>query len=264
MASTSRELRRHDRDRVPAADQDHRSADDIRRDIDRNRRELDILVEAMEEKLSPRQLADDVWSNLKSRFGDGGTALTDQVREHPMPAALIGAGLAWLAVESSTRGRAVDVEASESGPGAMERLKGVGHRASEAGRRAREKASEWRARAGSGGSRAREGLFENLENNPLAMGTAALGLGLLAGMAAPTTRKEDEWMGETRDEMLERASEAGADMADRGRQVADELARKAEARRSSRGEREHEEYEQHEESPEPRFRPGGRGGGRGY
>ena len=53
-----------------------------------------------------------------------------------------------------------------------------------------------------------ETRFETtLHDNPLAIGAAVLALGTAMGLAFPTTRREDEWMGAARDQVLGRAEE---------------------------------------------------------
>ena len=78
---------------------------------------------------------------------------------------------------------------------------------------ARERAAElsWRARerARYQTRQARVGFWETMEERPLALGAAALALGVMAGLMIPSTRKEDELMGETRDRLMERAKEVG-------------------------------------------------------
>jgi hypothetical protein len=89
---------------------------------------------------------------------------------------------------------------------------------------AREKASElgWQAReqARYRTRQARVGFWETMEERPLALGAAAIALGVVAGLMIPSTRKEDELMGETRDRLMERAKEVGEEALEKGKQVA--------------------------------------------
>jgi hypothetical protein len=57
-------------------------------------------------------------------------------------------------------------------------------------------------------------------DRPLAAGAATLALGLLAGLALPATHREDEWMGERRDEVLAEVKQAGRDTLEKGRELA--------------------------------------------
>ncbi|HWN42558.1 MAG TPA: DUF3618 domain-containing protein [Thermoanaerobaculia bacterium] len=89
---------------------------------------------------------------------------------------------------------------------------------------ARERAAElsWqtRERARYRTRQARVGFWETMEERPLALGAAAIALGVVAGLMIPSTRKEDELMGETRDRLMERAKEVGGEALEKGKQVA--------------------------------------------
>jgi hypothetical protein len=86
------------------------SPEQIRQDIRRTRRDMDETVDALEERLRPRHLIDDVLDLFRSSGGDAASSATETVRQtgsrvieklkqNPMPAALIGAGVAWLMFE---------------------------------------------------------------------------------------------------------------------------------------------------------------------
>jgi hypothetical protein len=49
-------------------------------------------------------------------------------------------------------------------------------------------------------------FWHTMEENPLAIGAAAIAAGALIGLALPSTEKENELMGETRDRLMEDAS----------------------------------------------------------
>ena len=59
-----------------------------------------------------------------------------------------------------------------------------------------------------------------MEQSPLAVGAVALALGTAVGLAVPTTRKENEWMGETRDTVVEKAQSLASDAIDKVQEVA--------------------------------------------
>jgi uncharacterized protein DUF3618 len=84
--------------------EDTRSSSEIKSDIRRTRGRLDDTLEDLNERLSPRSLVNDVLSWFESRGGSGsGESLNRgyrnvvrHVKANPMPALLIGAGIAWL------------------------------------------------------------------------------------------------------------------------------------------------------------------------
>ena len=89
----------------------HRDPDEIRREIARTRAEMDDTVDELGERLSPGRLVDDVWARF--RRAGGLSAIGETVRDHPVPVALMGLGLAWLAIEQAS-GRST---AERVGPG---------------------------------------------------------------------------------------------------------------------------------------------------
>lgn len=94
-------------------------------------------------------------------------AVTRPVRHNPLPFLLIGAGLAWLLVKSDN-----------------ERAQHV----SQAGRRARHR------------------LDELADDNPLALGAAALGAGVLMGLLLPVSETERHVLEEARYRLLDKAA----------------------------------------------------------
>ena len=65
------------------------------------------------------------------------------------------------------------------------------------------------------------------KENPLGLAIGGVALGFLVGMLAPSTRVEDERIGEVADQVKERAKETGQEVLDRGKQVAQEAAQSA-------------------------------------
>jgi len=56
--------------------------------------------------------------------------------------------------------------------------------------------------------------------NPIGLGVGAVAVGLLVGMALPTTQVEDERLGDLSDDLKQQAREAGSEALDRGKRVA--------------------------------------------
>jgi Protein of unknown function (DUF3618) len=59
------------------------------------------------------------------------------------------------------------------------------------------------------GKRAREGFLETLHRQPLVLGAVGLAIGAAIGAALPSSRREDELMGDTSDQFKQRARSAG-------------------------------------------------------
>jgi len=73
-----------------------RSSEEIEREVEATRGDLDRTVEALKEKMTPGQLVDEVMDAMGGPVQEMAANLGAQVRANPLPLALIGAGVAWL------------------------------------------------------------------------------------------------------------------------------------------------------------------------
>lgn len=116
----------------------------------------------------------------------------------------------------------------------------VQERASEAAVRARNEAerlrreAEWRARRTA--YRTKQSFWENMEENPLAVGAVLAIAGAAVGAAIPTTEYENKLMGDTRDRLLDEAKGRAQDVVERVQTVVEDTQRVAvtEAKQSAR------------------------------
>lgn len=111
----------------------------------------------------------------------------------------------------------------------------VADKASTLGHQVTDKASDLRRQAKTQVRRARVGFWQTMEQNPLMVGAATLALGVIVGLALPSTDKEDELMGETRDHLLDEAKEAGQQMLDKSKHVAEAVAGKVKEEARNQG-----------------------------
>jgi gas vesicle protein len=65
------------------------------------------------------------------------------------------------------------------------------------------------------------------QQNPLGLAIGAAALGFLAGLAAPSSRVENEKLGPVADQVKDKAKEVGQETLDRGKQVAQQAAQSA-------------------------------------
>jgi hypothetical protein len=107
--------------------------------------------------------------------------------------------------------------------------------ASELGNQVSAKATDLKYTAKRQVRRAKTGFWQTMEANPLMVGAATLALGVIAGLAIPSTDKEDELMGETRDHLFEEVKEAGQQALDKGKHVAEAVADKVKEEARSQG-----------------------------
>jgi hypothetical protein len=174
-------------------------------------------------------------------------------RQNAIPIAMIGAGLAWLLIErlrgdnrdrdyeyggyrgyradrrydrygeSGVSGTAVP---SESEPGyrtdwnQQQRARALTDRGSA---RWREGAST-RDRMMRATRRGRSRVQHMINDNPLLVGAGALMLGAALGMALPETEAENEWMGETKETMMDRAQDMARNAASRAQNAVGDVA----------------------------------------
>jgi ElaB/YqjD/DUF883 family membrane-anchored ribosome-binding protein len=73
------------------------------------------------------------------------------------------------------------------------------------------------------GRRAQSDLERLLHENPLLVGAGALAVGAIVGMTLPETEQENEWMGEARDSVVERAESMARDAATKVQDAAGEI-----------------------------------------
>jgi gas vesicle protein len=122
---------------------------------------------------------------------------------------------------------------------AKEQVSGLGHqvadKASNLGHQVTDRASDLRRQAKTQVRRARVGFWQTMEENPLMVGAATLALGVIVGLVLPSTDKEDELMGETRDQLLDEVKETGQQMLDKSKHVAEAVADKVKVEARNQG-----------------------------
>jgi len=184
----------------------------------------------------------------------------DTVRDNPWPVAMIGVGAAWLwmkgrsdsrqdsttryaygddyypadryGVENDWRTRTAPARLAY---GSGEYAEDAGYE--EAGGNRNSSVSDYigdaRSTARRTTRRAQNTFDRVLRDNPLALGAAATIVGAAIGMSLPATEVENEWMGDARDNVVERAREAASSAAERvesaAEQVKDAASRAADA-----------------------------------
>ncbi|HSJ96323.1 MAG TPA: hypothetical protein VLC53_04585 [Myxococcota bacterium] len=176
--------------------------------------------------------------------------LGNSVKENPLPMALVGIGLAWLMASGRNHSGA---RAGSSDSGARSKLSDAKDRVSAGTQGMKERAGQAResisgtmhaaadrvSQAKDGArhqiDRAREGFDWMLREQPLALGAIGVAIGALVAASAPRTRTEDEMMGEKRDELLDRANEAGREQIEKAKHVASEAAAAARSEAQRQG-----------------------------
>ena len=260
-----------------------RSPEEIEREIAQTRAEISHTIDAIADRFSANALIDQAINYVQSGSGaEFGRNLGTAIMKNPLPVALIGIGLAWLAFgggrtpaymtrregvsrdeegsvgegeaeETSTGGgtmarmgetaaqagsyarsgaRHVSGAASRAGRGIRDTGQHLGEVASSASERVRqmsedvrnlayewsegavgvaESASEQATQAATAvqeqAMHMRQSANDLLRDQPLVVGALGLAVGAVLGAVMPLSRRENELMGETRDQFLEQARE---------------------------------------------------------
>ena len=235
-----------------------RSPEELEREIAGTRASIDSTVGELAHRLSPRQLADDAREYVRETATRGASNVWTRVREttrgNAMPIVLIGSGIAWYILSAADEygyGQERDGgfrgetgypgegygqldegrEGARRYAGQHERsgtervtgmVSGLVSRTGQAARTATQRVSEQTSRLGDraqgGLERAREGLGHVRREQPLLLGLAGVALGALVGGAFPTTRRENEMLGDVRDRALDKVAEVGRQTAEQIRQ----------------------------------------------
>jgi hypothetical protein len=232
-----------DRDREPNADL---RARELREEIEATREDMSETVNAIQDRLRPGTIAANAADSIRDAAADRTRDIVESepvqyVRANPVPAAMVGiglAGLAWLAfggrdADDYRRGRygrsrarlgaGYYDETTYGGQGARRydreaygaygaeygrEGEGLTERAGEMADDVRQRAQMATRQARRQVNRAQTTLQRTWNDNPLIIGAASAVLGALVGMAVPETEAENEWMGERRDQMVEGVQEA--------------------------------------------------------
>lgn len=110
----------------------------------------------------------------------------------------------------SDAGRDMKHRLQESSQHMKERAQGVRGQASELGHRSQEQFY-----------RAKNSFGHMLDEQPLVVGALGMAIGAMLGAAAPRTQREDQLMGETRDQLLEKAKQTASEQAAKAKEVAE-------------------------------------------
>jgi hypothetical protein len=242
----------------------HKDPAQLEHEIDQQRHHIEQIMSALENKLSPGEMFDRMLNLGKGGGREFAGNLAQTVKANPVPALLTAAGLMWLYSSSrnntmggamasgygttttGTTASASHADASTgmhgSSGGMREKLGSARSRVSESAHhvagsvRERAHGAAETARRGAdtarrGVTRANDGFRHMLDENPMAAGAIGIAVGALLGSMIPTTRKEDELMGETR----ERITGKARDLAREGRDTLANAGRKMAGANASGG-----------------------------
>jgi len=189
-----------------------------------------------------------------------GRTVTDVVRDNPIPAAMIAAGISWLvwssrrSASTTTRSESegmtassnrqivrdysdspyADVSAEGRAGASMGTTDKVREKAGdavdsvqEAAQRAKETTRSAVTNVADAARQNSDRVADAFQANPLPLGLIATALGLAAGFAIPSTQKEAELVGEKRDELVDKARDLVTEKKDQARRVAQRVVTEA-------------------------------------
>ena len=243
----------------------NKTSEDLEREVEDARGRIDRTVEELKDKMHPKEMFDEASRMMGGASNKILSTAVEQLRENPIPVALIGLGVAWLAIGQTRRthgdtptyagGRYDDYKGYDDHQGigaklsagaeaardkvsrAAEKAKDgfdtARHNAADGVEHARERASQMAHDAQdrfSAYSRAAKVRFDDtLQAEPLVIGAIGLAVGAAIGAAMPASDVERRYLGPARDKVVDRASASLEDVKDVAErafgQVKDELHR---------------------------------------
>jgi ElaB/YqjD/DUF883 family membrane-anchored ribosome-binding protein len=224
---------------------------EIQEEIARTRSEMSQTISEIQDRLTPEHLiqqakdsvqeaaagkvrtimhsANDTAGAVAGTTRRAANQASSYVSQHPVQIALMATGVTWLLTRNNhqqwedTRGYddVDDWQGAGAQEGYVEQAKDATRHAADqmrgvASTATRQVQQRWR-RAGYTSQRW-------MMENPLAVGVAAVAAGVALGLAVPRTRLEDRTLGEARDSMMEKASEAARDLKDTVTEKAKDMA----------------------------------------
>lgn len=178
-------------------------------------------AEDLRRHLKPGELIPPI-RRLRENLSEGGDALWESVCEHPVPLALAGLGLGWLILRDVVGGH----------PGVVRPVERVGEKVGEAAGKVKDAVTAAREgvvtvskkvthAAGRGVGKVTDWFSSTIQENPAILAIGALAAGLLAGLTMPTTKKEEETIGNAGEKMAAAALEKGTEALEIGEERPD-------------------------------------------
>ncbi len=211
---------RHNGDRRP---------DEIEAEIARTRTDMHATLTAIEQRLTPGQLIDQGLDYLRhSGATEFAQNLGGAAKQNPLPVALATIGIGWLMALGRQPAQHEGYGANWTSGSMKDRASGAMHSASEGIGSAKQKLSGTMSSMADTTrqqyERARGSIDYLVNEQPLVLGAIGLAIGAALGAAAPRTRKEEEMMGETSRNLMDKAKEAGSQQLEKAKEAVKQTA----------------------------------------
>ena len=178
------------------------------------------------------------YSTARALALNEGDGVIERLRRNPVPAALAGVGLTWFAFstggersgERPRYGRNDEVRyggGNRASEGRLSELPDATAAIAQVTSRTREYAADAADSVQRIARQRKNHLQRTMEQNPLLVGASALILGAAVGLAVPETDTENEWMGDARDNVVDRARDMARGAATKVEEAAGSVAEEA-------------------------------------
>jgi hypothetical protein len=238
-----------------------KSSADVEREVEATRGQIDRTVEALKDKMQPKELFEEATRVMGGASNKVLTTVVEQAKENPIPIALIGVGIAWWALGQRKSSRTFDpyaaanyydtYEGYDEDDGVGRRLKrkataavttakfktsAAVDKAKDGLATARTGAADGvetmkgrvagltgaaREKVGAAGQQVQAKYQETLDTEPLILGAIALAVGAAIGASIPASRAENRLIGPHRDRIVGRGKDAARTGLDEARSVAE-------------------------------------------
>ncbi len=198
-------------------------------------------------KSSPEQAGQDqgIMSKATGGIRDAGSKVYDTIRQHPIAASLVGAGItagvAILAVRAIRGISDQQGEEDQQGDEGQDQMDSGDAEGSAEGEEGQEGEDEGGEEEGEGDSDDEDDICSRgkfWQRHPLAIGAGLMGLGTAAGMLLPSTGIEKKLFGSASDKFTDRFKSAGQKLFKQGKQMASKVISETGSALSEEAERE--------------------------
>lgn len=238
-----------------------KSSADVEREVEATRGQIDRTVEALKEKMQPKELFEEATRVMGGASNKVLTTVVEQAKENPIPIALIGVGIAWWALgqtkrksaaydpysgsyyetyegydDDETFGRKLKRKSAAAVSTTKEKVSGAVDKTKEGFASAKTSAAEGldtakdkvagftstaREKAGAAGRQVQAKYQETLDTEPLILGAIAVAVGAAIGASIPASRTENRLIGPHRDRLVGRGRDMARSSLDEARSVAE-------------------------------------------
>lgn len=207
-----------------------KAPEQLEREVNERRAHMSDTLHALEERLSPAHIVDQVLTYARRNGGEFSQNLVETVKQNPVPTMLTAVGLAWLLYGQSHPERSGHLSSSHStdasasfGTNMSQTLSDAKHQLSDTSERIRQRAQQTKAQLRHQSRDIQQGFDRMLTEQPLVIGALGIALGALIGGVLPSTAQEDRVLGATRDRLADQATSATREVAQKADKLADKF-----------------------------------------